>query len=86
MKITLYSDYFNPRITRRLGRRIPRATALKFSEERLTEILKSMNIKYERREGAYPRLPWSRGFIYDLESEVRKSTVLKMIERRLEKY
>ncbi len=86
MKITLYSDYFNPKSSRRLGRRISRDAAIKFSEERLVDILKSMNIKYERREGSYPRIPWNKGFIYDLEADVRKSTVLKMIERKLEKY
>ena len=49
----------------------------------LEEILRSLNIKYDSREGFYPRVPWKKCTIYDIESSVRKSTLLKMVEKKL---
>ncbi len=45
--ITLYSQYFNPNISRRLGRRISREKATRYNDSRLESILKSMNLNYE---------------------------------------
>jgi signal recognition particle subunit SRP19 len=83
MKITIYSEYFDPRSSRSKGRKISRASAQKFSISVLEDIFRSLNLKYESREGFYPRVPWKKCIIYDLESNIRKSTLLKMIERKL---
>ena len=83
MKVTLYSQYFNPKITRRLGRKINLETAKKFSDEKLTEILRQMLVEYEVKEGAYSRIPYEKCKIYEIESNVRKTTLIKMIERKI---
>ncbi len=83
MKVTLYSQYFNPKISRRLGRKIPFEAAKKFSEEKLEDIIKSLKIQYEARDGAYPRVPYERSKIYVLEGNLKKSTIIKIIERKL---
>ena len=84
MKVTLYTQYFNPKFTRRLGRRVNLETAKKFSTEKLEDILRQMKIQYEVREGSYSRIPYEKCKIYSIESSVKKSTLLKMIERKLQ--
>ena len=49
MKVTLYSQYFNPKNSRRLGRKIPVEAAKKFSDQKLQDILKALRIDYEIR-------------------------------------
>ena len=83
MKVTLYSQYFNPKVTRRLGRKINLEAAKKFSDEKLAEILRQMRVEYELRDGAYSRIPYEKCNIYVVESNVRKTTLIKMIERKL---
>lgn len=83
MKITLFSMYFSPSISRRLGRKIHMDSARNFSDGRLEEILKSLHVTFSVRDGRYPRTPWIRSKIYDVESEMRKSTLIKTIERKL---
>ena len=56
--ITLYSQYFNPNISRRLGRRISREKATRYNDSRLESILKSMNLNYEIKKCKYPRIPY----------------------------
>ncbi|MCL6014419.1 MAG: signal recognition particle [Candidatus Thermoplasmatota archaeon] len=83
MKVTLYSQYFNPKNSRRLGRKIPVEAAKKFSDQKLQDILKALRIDYEIREGYYPRVPYEKCNIYSIESNLKKGTVIKMIERKL---
>ncbi|MCL4327942.1 MAG: signal recognition particle [Candidatus Thermoplasmatota archaeon] len=83
MKITIYSEYFDPKLSRSRGRRISKESAQKFSTPALDEILRSLNVKYDSKEGFYPRVPWKKCTIYDIESSVRKSTLLKMVEKKL---
>ncbi len=83
MKVTLYTQYFNPKITRRLGRKISIESAKKFSEDKLADILKQLHVQYEVREGAYSRIPYEKCNIYVIESSVRKTTLIKMIERKI---
>ncbi|MEM0158836.1 MAG: signal recognition particle subunit SRP19/SEC65 family protein [Thermoplasmataceae archaeon] len=83
MTVTLYSHYFNPRISKRLGRRVPRSVAEHFSDSKLEEILRSLGYPYEVRDGHYPRIPWEKCKIYVVESSVKKTTLLKFIEKRL---
>ncbi len=84
MKITLYSTYFMPTVTRRLGRKIRLPAARNFDEKKIVEILKSMHLAYDSRPGKYPRLPHQEATIYEIESEMHKTTLIKQIERRLE--
>lgn len=83
MTFTLYTQYFSPKLTRSKGRKIKKTAAEKFSDQRLQEILRSINAKFESREAFYPRYPWEPGKIYVVESKLKKSTVIKMIERKL---
>lgn len=83
MTITLYTQYFNPKISRRLGRRISINSAQKFSDQKLEEILKSMSLKFEVRDARYPRIPWEKSRMYLVEANLKKSTLLKLIERKL---
>ncbi len=83
MKITLYSAYFLPSLSRRLGRKIASGPAENFSDNRLEEILRSLHVKFSVRDGRYPRTPWLKSKIYDIESDMRKSTLIKSIERKL---
>ncbi|MCL5666034.1 MAG: signal recognition particle [Candidatus Thermoplasmatota archaeon] len=83
MKITLYSAYFDPLISRRLGRRVALNAAKNFSDKRLQDILQSLQVKFDSRSGRYPRIPWKDGVIYDIEAEIHKTTLIKAIERKL---
>ena len=83
MTITIYTQYFNQNLSRRLGRRINRTAAKNFNYERLREILSGLNLKYEVKEGYYPRVPWEKSRILLIETDLKKSTLLKIIERRL---
>jgi signal recognition particle subunit SRP19 len=83
MTVTLYSQYFSHNLSKRLGRRINRNAAKNFNVDRLKEILSGMNVKYEVREGHYPRVPWENSKIFFVETDLKKSSLLKIIERRL---
>ena len=83
MTLTLYSQYFNPKSSRRLGRRVSLAAARNFTDGKLEEILKSMNIKYEIRDARYPRIPWEKSKMFIVEANLKKSTLLSLIERKL---
>ena len=81
--ITLYSQYFNKDISRRLGRKISRGKAEKYSNDKLLSILKEMSFKYEIRDCGYPRLPYMKSKMFIIDGNVKKSTLLKIIEKRL---
>lgn len=83
MKCTLFTHYFSPDLTRKYGRRVSMETARNFSEEKLERILRDLKISFEKKEAGYPRVPWNRGKMYTVESDVKKSTLMKIIERRL---
>ncbi|MCL4342767.1 MAG: hypothetical protein M1267_02795 [Candidatus Thermoplasmatota archaeon] len=83
MKYVLYPDYFDPRNTRKYGRRISKPSRKLIDGNDLREILKSLNIHFSERTGKYPRTPWRESFIFEVESEVKKGTLLKMIERKI---
>ena len=83
MTLTLYSQYFNPKISKSKGRRISIEAAKKFSENRLEEILRSLNFQYEVRDSHYPRIPWEPSRLYVVEANIKKSTLLELIERKL---
>ena len=83
MRVTIYSQYFNPAISRKQGRRIRKVDPKAFSHEAVGEILRSYNIRYESRECRYPRVPWQKSILYSFESDLKKITILKMIEKKL---
>jgi len=81
--ITLYSQYFNKNISRRLGRKINKSKAEKYSDDKLLSILNEMNFTYESRDCKYPRLPYMESKMFIVDGNVKKSTLLKIIEKRL---
>lgn len=83
MSFTLYTQYFNPKNSRSKGRKIRKSAAENFSEQKLHDILRSINAKYEVRDAKYPRVPWEDAKMFVVESNLKKSTVIKMIERKL---
>lgn len=83
MTLTLYSQYFNHKLSKSKGRRIPVEAAKQFSDDRLEEILRSLHFQFESREARYPRTPWETCKMYIVEANVKKSTLLQLIERRL---
>lgn len=83
MTFTLYTQYFNPKISRSKGRKIKKSAAENFTEQKLQEILRSINAKFEVRDARYPRVPWEESKMLVVESKLKKSTVIKMIERKL---
>ncbi len=83
MKITLFSEYFNYKNSRRLGRKINLKAAKNFSDEKLESILRELKISYTKRKARYPRTFYEETTMYEIESEIRKSSLLKIIERRL---
>ncbi|MHB8372149.1 MAG: hypothetical protein ACYDAO_04135 [Thermoplasmataceae archaeon] len=58
-------------------------SAKNFSDERLISILKELKIQYNSRSGRYSRTHYEETTIYEIEAEIRKSTLLRIIERRL---
>ncbi len=83
MTLTLYSQYFNPKISKSKGRRISLEAARKFSENKLEEILRSLRFQFEARDAHYARLPWEPCKMYVVEANVKKSTLIELIERKL---
>lgn len=83
MTFTLYTQYFNPKLSRSKGRKIKKTAAENFSEQKLQEILRSINAKFEIRSARYPRVPWEDAKMFVVESKLKKSTVIKMVERKL---
>ncbi|AAT43568.1 signal recognition particle subunit SRP19/SEC65 family protein [Picrophilus oshimae] len=83
MTLVLYSQYFNPNISRRLGRRINKTAAVNFTDERLKNILDSMKLQYEVNEGRYPRIPYETTRIYVIDGNIKKTSLIKIIEKRL---
>jgi signal recognition particle subunit SRP19 len=82
--IVLYSQYFNSGIPRRLGRRISREKAKNYSDAKLEQILKSMNVKYEVRDAHYPRVPYENSRMFIVDGNVKKSTLIKIVEEKLQ--
>ncbi len=83
MKCTVFTQYFNPKISRRLGRRVSRQKAEQFSLEKMESALREMNAKYESKDARYPRAPWLPGKMFIIDSDLKKGTILKIIERKL---
>lgn len=83
MTLTLYSQYFNPKLPKSKGRKISIEAAKNYSDQKLEETLKALNFQYESRDGRYPRVPWEPSRMYIVEANVKKTTLLKMIERRI---
>lgn len=83
MKCTLFSHYFSPDLSRKYGRRISHESSENFTEEKLEKILRELKLPFDRKDAFYPRTPWRKGSMYIVESNVKKSTLLKIIERRL---
>lgn len=83
MTLTLYSQYFNSKLSKSMGRRISREAAKNFSEDRLEEILRSLKFQFDSREAKYARVPWETCKMYVVEANVKKSTLIQLIERRL---
>ncbi|MCY0851772.1 signal recognition particle subunit SRP19/SEC65 family protein [Thermoplasma acidophilum] len=83
MRCALYLQYFSRDIPRSKGRRLSKRSLANFSEERLRKILDEAGITYEVRECYYPRIPWQKTKMYILESNLKKSSIMKLIEKRL---
>ena len=83
MRFTLYPEYFDPSLSRKHGRRIRKVAPKAFSSEAIKDILASYKLKFEVREGNYPRTPWRKSSLYFVETDLRKSTIIKMIEKKL---
>ncbi|MCL4329062.1 MAG: signal recognition particle [Candidatus Thermoplasmatota archaeon] len=83
MRFTFYSQYFNPAVSRSKGRRIRKVEPRKFSHDGIGEILRSYGIRFESRDGKHPRLPSEKCIIYVVETNLKKSTILKMVEKKL---
>lgn len=58
-------------------------TARKFSDGKLEEILRSLRFQFESREARYPRIPWEPCKMYVVEANVKKSTLIELISRKL---
>lgn len=83
MTLTLYSQYFNSKISKAKGRRISVEAAKQYSDEKLEETLRSLKFQYEKREVRYPRIPWETCNMYTVEANMKKSTFLELFERKL---
>ncbi|MHB1440465.1 MAG: signal recognition particle subunit SRP19/SEC65 family protein [Cuniculiplasma sp.] len=66
-----------------MGRKIPLEAAKKFNDQKCQDILKTLRIDYEIREGYYSRAPYEKCKIYTLDGNLKKGTIIKMIERKL---
>ncbi|MCL4314326.1 MAG: signal recognition particle [Candidatus Thermoplasmatota archaeon] len=84
MKIILFPEYFDPKITRKMGRRIKKVSIKTYDPEVLRQIFRDMNIRFTERSARYPRTPWKQSSIFEIDADVGKSTVIKMVERKLE--
>ncbi|WP_297217232.1 signal recognition particle subunit SRP19/SEC65 family protein [Thermoplasma sp.] len=83
MRCALYLQYFSKDIPRSKGRRLSKKVLANFSEDRLRKILDEAGISYEIRECYYPRIPWQKTKMYVLESNLKKTSILKLIEKKL---
>jgi signal recognition particle subunit SRP19 len=81
--ITLYSQYFNPDNSRRLGRKIRKEKASGYTDEKLEHILRNMNVKYEIRDSHYSRIPYEESKMFVIDGNIKKSTIIKIIEEKL---
>lgn len=83
MRFTIYTQYFNEKNSRRYGRKINKKAAHNFNEQKLVDFMRSINADFEARDCRYPRVPWEPSKMYTVEADIRKTTFLKMFERRL---
>lgn len=83
MRFAVYTQYFNEKKSKRLGRKITKKAAHNFNEQKLIDFMHSINADFEVKECRYPRTPWEACKMYIIEAEIRKTTFLKMFERRL---
>ena len=81
--ITLYSQYFNPAISRKYGRRISKEKAKNYSDDKLEQILRTMNLKYEVRDAHYSRIPYEDSKMFVIDADIKKSTIIKIINEKL---
>ncbi len=66
-----------------MGRRIKMDKANNFSNERLIYILNEMKLKYEVRESHYSRLPFEESKMVIVDSDLKKTSLIKIIENKL---
>lgn len=83
MKLTLFTHYFNPNLSRKYGRKIPLEKAKEFTEDKLEQILHDLKASFDSKPASYPRTPFIEGKMYTVEANVKKGTLIKIIERRL---
>ncbi len=86
MTVIIYPAYFNPRYSRKQGRKVPKNLAFEPKIDVIANALKELGYKFEiERDKRYPRFWWSdRGRIV-VYSDEKKSEILKKVAMKIKK-
>ncbi|MGB9758239.1 MAG: signal recognition particle subunit SRP19/SEC65 family protein [Thermoproteota archaeon] len=84
----LYPHYFDRKIPRSLGRRIPYNLATDFpSKDQIVSVLRSLNLKFEIQDNiAYPRMPTKKSFRVIVFTPGKKQSTIKLIASKLKEF
>ncbi len=81
----IYPSYFNIKLTRRQGRAVSKNLAFVPDPDKIEYVLKKLNLKYERQEKKYPRRWWEDKVRFYIETDRKKSEILKEIAKEFKK-
>ncbi|MCI4438593.1 signal recognition particle protein Srp19 [archaeon] len=84
----LYPHYFDKKLPRSLGRRIPYNLATDFpSKDQIVSVLRSLGLKFEIQDNvAYPRLPNKKSFRVLVFTPGKKQSTIKLIASKLKEF
>ncbi len=79
--IVLYPSYFDRRVTRKFGRRVPSELAFDADLKTILRALDSLGYEYEIEEKAYPRRWWrDRARVRVFTDESKTAVIRKVAE------
>lgn len=82
----IYPSYFNKKYSRKEGRKVPLGLASDPNPDKIEEILKRMNLKYEKQINAYPKHWYEDKIRFYIETDKKKSDLLREIAKNLKNY
>ncbi|MCL5681057.1 MAG: hypothetical protein M1515_03295 [Candidatus Thermoplasmatota archaeon] len=77
MKRIIWESYFDSSLSRKYGRRVKKG----FQKDRILEILNSLGLSHEVKEGHYPKSPYKKEKFYEVEwNESKEKLIKRMIQ------
>jgi len=82
--LVLWPEYFDSELTRSRGRRVPRRLASPgVGVQEVAEALRILGLRYEVQEAAYPRNWWERRGMVLVETDMKKSELLRSVAQTI---